>query len=50
VVPADRKWVARAVVADIITTRIRSLKLKFPEVTDEQREGLAEAKRRLLSE
>jgi hypothetical protein len=50
VVPADRKWVARAVVADIITARIRSLKLKSPDVTDERREGLAEAKRQLLAE
>jgi polyphosphate kinase 2 (PPK2 family) len=50
VVPADHKWVARAVVADVITTTIRSLDLKFPEVTDEQGEGLAEAKRRLLAE
>ena len=50
VVPADHKWVARAVVADVITTTIRSLDLKYPEVTDEQREGLAEAKRRLLAE
>jgi PPK2 family polyphosphate:nucleotide phosphotransferase len=50
VVPADRKWVTRAVVADVITTTIRSLDLKYPEVTDEQREGLAEAKRRLLAE
>ena len=50
VIPADHKWVARAVVADVITTTIRSLDLKHPEVTDEQREGLAEAKRRLLAE
>ena len=50
VVPADHKWVARAVVADVITTTIRSLDLKYPEVTDEQREGLTEARRRLLAE
>ncbi len=50
VVPADHKWVARAVVADIITTTIRSLDLKYPEVTDEHRERLAEAKRQLSAE
>ena len=49
-IPADHKWVTRAVVADIITTAIRSLDLKYPEVTDEQRRALAEAKRRLLAE
>ena len=41
VVPADHKWVTRAVVADVITTAIRSLDLKYPEVTNEQRELLA---------
>ena len=50
VVPADHKWVTRAVVADIVTTAIRSLELKYPEVTDEQREQLAEAKRQLSAE
>jgi PPK2 family polyphosphate:nucleotide phosphotransferase len=50
VIPADRKWVARAVVAEVITTTIRLLDLIYPEVTHEQREGLAEAKRRLLAE
>jgi PPK2 family polyphosphate:nucleotide phosphotransferase len=50
VIPADRKWVTRAVVADVITTTLLSLDLKYPEITDEQRAGLAEAKRRLLAE
>ncbi len=50
VVPADHKWVARAVVADVIRTTIHSMDLKYPEVTDEQREHLAEARRRLLAE
>ena len=50
VVPADNKWVTRAVVADVITTAIRSLDLKFPEVTDEQRKMLAEGKRQLQEE
>jgi PPK2 family polyphosphate:nucleotide phosphotransferase len=50
VVPADHKWVARAVVADVTTTTLQSLDLKYPEVSDEQREGLSEAKQRLLAE
>jgi PPK2 family polyphosphate:nucleotide phosphotransferase len=50
VVPADRKWVTRSVVADIVTDTIRSLDLKYPEVSEEQREHLAEARRRLSSE
>jgi PPK2 family polyphosphate:nucleotide phosphotransferase len=50
VIPADHKWVARAVVADVITTTLRSLDLRYPEVTDDQRRLLAEAKQRLLAE
>jgi PPK2 family polyphosphate:nucleotide phosphotransferase len=50
VVPADYKWVTRAVVADVVTRAIRSLDLRYPEPTDEQRAGLAEARRKLESE
>ena len=50
VIPADNKWVTRAAVADVVTTAIRSLDLKFPEVTDEQRKKLGESKRRLQEE
>jgi PPK2 family polyphosphate:nucleotide phosphotransferase len=50
VVPADNKWVTRAVVADVITTALRSLDLKFPEVTEEKRKLLAEAKKQLGEE
>jgi PPK2 family polyphosphate:nucleotide phosphotransferase len=50
VVPADNKWVTRAVVADVIATAIRSLDLRFPEVTEEKRKALAEAKSQLQEE
>jgi PPK2 family polyphosphate:nucleotide phosphotransferase len=50
VVPADRKWVTRAVVADLLTAAIRGLDLKYPEVTEEQRRALAEARKRLADE
>ena len=50
VVPADNKWVTRAVVADVITTAIRSLDLRFPEVTEEKRQALAEARSQLQKE
>jgi PPK2 family polyphosphate:nucleotide phosphotransferase len=50
VIPADHKWVTRAVVADIITTAIRGLDLKYPEVTAEQRKRLAEARKNLDAE
>jgi PPK2 family polyphosphate:nucleotide phosphotransferase len=50
VVPADHKWVTRAVVADVVTTAIRDLDLKYPEVTDAQKKLLAEAKQKLSGE
>lgn len=50
VVPADHKWVTRAVVADLLTTTIRSLDLHYPEVTKEKLQTLAEARKQLMSE
>jgi PPK2 family polyphosphate:nucleotide phosphotransferase len=50
VVPADYKWVTRAVVADIITTSIRGLDLKYPEVTPEEKKRLDEARKKLDAE
>jgi PPK2 family polyphosphate:nucleotide phosphotransferase len=47
VVPADRKYVSRAIVADIITTSIQGLGLKFPKVSEEKLVKLAEAKAKL---
>jgi PPK2 family polyphosphate:nucleotide phosphotransferase len=50
VIPADKKWFARACVADIITSQIRELDLKFPTVSDNERAALAEARRALEAE
>lgn len=47
VIPADHKWVSRALVAKILTTTIKSLDLKYPEVTPMQRKQIAEAKKKL---
>lgn len=50
VVPADYKWVTRAVVADVITSTIRGLNLTYPEVTPEQQTLLAKARATLAAE
>ncbi|MCB1126578.1 MAG: polyphosphate kinase 2 family protein, partial [Verrucomicrobiae bacterium] len=50
VIPADHKWFARAVVADIIAERIERMKLKFPRPTQEQLDGLDAARAQLESE
>ena len=50
VIPADRKYVTRALVADIIVDAIEGLDLEYPKLTDEALAGLAEARRQLESE
>ena len=50
VIPADNKWITRAVVADIVTTAICDLKLCYPEVTEEQEKLLNEARTKLAAE
>jgi PPK2 family polyphosphate:nucleotide phosphotransferase len=49
VIPADHKWVTRALVGGITTEAIRGLRLKRPTVSAEQRRLLAQAKRQLTS-
>ncbi|MFO0918611.1 MAG: polyphosphate kinase 2 family protein [Planctomycetaceae bacterium] len=50
VIPADHKWVTRALVAKILTTEISQLKLSYPPVTSDQEVEFAEARRRLDAE
>jgi PPK2 family polyphosphate:nucleotide phosphotransferase len=50
IIPADKKWFARACVADIIATRVQSLDLKYPTVSEAQRARLADARRELENE
>ena len=50
VIPADHKWVSRALVAGVLTATIRDLGLAHPEPTAEQKKALAAAKKRLMSE
>jgi PPK2 family polyphosphate:nucleotide phosphotransferase len=50
IIPADHKWVTRALVSRIVTTTIESLDLRYPEVTEAQKAVLAEAKKQLEAE
>ena len=50
VIPADDKWYARAVVADIIAARIESLELQPPSVSEARRQELLRGREGLLSE
>jgi hypothetical protein len=50
VVPADYKWVSRAVVAKILTTTIDGLDLHYPEVPPEKLKQIEEARKKLEKE
>ena len=50
IIPADHKWVSRALVARIVTNATESLDLRYPEMTKEQRAIIAEAKKQLEAE
>ena len=47
IIPADYKWLARSLVADIMTTSILSLGIKFPVVSAQKLKAIEEAKRKL---
>jgi hypothetical protein len=50
VIPADRKYMARAIVSEIIVDSVRGLGLKYPAVADDERRALAEARKELEAE
>jgi len=50
VIPADKKWFSRALVADILTGHLQGLDLAFPEVSAEDRQELEAARRELEAE
>jgi PPK2 family polyphosphate:nucleotide phosphotransferase len=47
IIPADHKWVTRALVAEIIAREIEKLNLHYPQVDKEHREQFREARRLL---
>jgi PPK2 family polyphosphate:nucleotide phosphotransferase len=50
VVPADKKWVSRAVVATVLAGTIQALGLEWPDVGAEQRRQIEAARRELEAE
>lgn len=50
VIPADDKWKMRALVSMIITEKIQSLDLKYPEVSEEKHHNLLAIKEKLEKE
>jgi len=50
IIPADYKWVARTVVADIVSSKIQELDLQFPKVSEESLKNLEKARKELKNE
>jgi len=50
VIPSNHKWVARALVANILVQTIDSLGLKYPEVSAEKLKAIEAAKKQLEKE
>ena len=50
IIPADNKWFMRTAVADVIITKLESLNLSYPTVTEEHRQNLLKAKTLLEQE
>jgi hypothetical protein len=48
VIPADHKWYAHALIAEIIVKALEDLDLAFPTMTTSRRSELKSARRRLL--
>ena len=47
IIPADKKWVTRLAVAEIICSRLKQLDLAYPEISEAQQEQLLVAKKML---
>ena len=50
IIPADKKWFTRLAVSEVIVQKLESMDLHYPEVTDEHRLELLEAKKMLEGE
>ena len=50
IVPANNKWFTRVVVADVIVSKLKSLKLSYPKVGDARRKELQKVREVLLNE
>ncbi len=48
IIPADKKWFTRLAISDVIIETMRSMDLKYPEVSDEQKKNLEVCKEKLL--
>lgn len=50
IIPGDKRWFTRAAIARIVAAKLEQMNPQFPEVTDKQREQIAEARKMLENE
>jgi PPK2 family polyphosphate:nucleotide phosphotransferase len=50
IIPADNKWFMRTAVADVIISKLESLNLSYPTISEEHRQNLLKAKEILETE
>jgi len=50
VIPSDHKWFTRVAVADILVAELKSMRLRYPKLTKEERADLTRLKRRIERE
>ncbi|MDB9535057.1 polyphosphate kinase 2 family protein [Dolichospermum planctonicum CS-1226] len=50
IIPADRKWFTRLIVADIICQKLQELNLQYPKISEEYKRKLSAAKKALEAE
>ena len=50
VVPSDKKWFARALIAEIVVNTLESIDPQYPEVSDERHQQLAQFREQLVNE
>jgi polyphosphate kinase 2 (PPK2 family) len=50
VIPADKKWYTRTAVANIIISKLKSLNLHYPEISNAHKQDLIKAGKKLKTE
>jgi PPK2 family polyphosphate:nucleotide phosphotransferase len=50
IIPANKKWFARAAVADIVSDKLKSLNLRYPEVSEAHKKELRRSRKILEAE
>ncbi|MCX6169709.1 MAG: polyphosphate kinase 2 family protein [Ignavibacteriales bacterium] len=49
IIPADKKWFTRLAISEVIIETMKSMDLKYPEVSEEQKKSLEVCKEKLLN-